>query len=268
MYLYRIIVFFVIFAALLAIISAPIGRANDNKFGVDNSYPAIFGKAKHHSQMTTKGCILNCLNYQALTSDRLKKTKQALPKKLFKRVKKISPKLNNETLKKDSALKSQKQYIRDSLRAAYRFNQKLKTLKRIIKNYGNIIDSALDNYPLPEQTLYSFHRDFQYRLILSIIATESGGRASAIGKKGERGVMQIKPGRDSLLLLNAEYNIRKGTRIILSLVDKYQSYQLALGAYCMGQGGLNKYLKKGKNPENLPYLKKIHEYLNLTSTIV
>jgi hypothetical protein len=93
------------------------------------------------------------------------------------------------------------------------------------------------------------HPLFQPRnnLIDAIIRQESSGKAEAIGKKGERGLMQIMPdtaaqyGVSPEQLNDPQINRRVGTRFFSDLLKRYKGNEfLALVAYNEGPGNVDK----------------------------
>lgn len=84
-------------------------------------------------------------------------------------------------------------------------------------------------------------------LIDALIGQESGGKAGAIGKAGERGLMQILPGTAAQYGIRPEQltdptiNRQTGTRYFSDLLKKYDGNEfLALVAYNSGPGRVDK----------------------------
>lgn len=82
---------------------------------------------------------------------------------------------------------------------------------------------------------------------LALIADESSWRVRAVGRHGERGLMQLKAGtarwcgiRDRF---NAEQNLRCGARYLRAQFDTFGSWQMAVVAYKAGPGAV---------PDNIP----------------
>jgi hypothetical protein len=89
---------------------------------------------------------------------------------------------------------------------------------------------------------------------------ESGGKQSAVSKAGARGVMQLMPGtmkdpgfgvtpmRDD----SEAENRRAGREYLDAMYRRYGDEATALAAYNWGPGNVDKWLKKGGDPEKLP----------------
>lgn len=73
-------------------------------------------------------------------------------------------------------------------------------------------------------------------LVARVICVESGGNERAISPDGAKGLMQIMPfwAKDKKRLLDPEYNIRIGCRILESYVRKYGLHG-GLSAYNSGR---------------------------------
>ena len=89
---------------------------------------------------------------------------------------------------------------------------------------------------------------------------ESGGKQSAVSKAGARGVMQLMPGtmkdpgfgvtpmRDD----SEAENRRAGREYLDAMYRRYGDEATALAAYNWGPGNVDKWLKKGGDPKQLP----------------
>jgi soluble lytic murein transglycosylase len=108
--------------------------------------------------------------------------------------------------------------------------------------------------------------DYDWKLILAIIKTESQYDIRARSHKGARGLMQVMPstakwlspkmgleytGRDALY--DPEYNVKLGTRYLYMLHQKFSNMDKAIVAYNRGPSGLTRYLRQGRKfpPEYL-----------------
>lgn len=100
-------------------------------------------------------------------------------------------------------------------------------------------------------------------LINAMIQTESGGDPNAVSPAGARGLMQIMPntaknpgfgmtGIDPDDLFDPVINRGFGTQFMGRMLNKYGDLTAALAAYNAGPGFVDKWLKKGGNPANLP----------------
>jgi hypothetical protein len=95
---------------------------------------------------------------------------------------------------------------------------------------------------------------------------ESGGNQDAVSKAGARGVMQLMPGtmKDpgfgvptlaelrSKGLSDEEANRQVGQKYLDAMYRKYGDEATALAAYNWGPGNVDKWLKKGGDPKQLP----------------
>jgi len=91
------------------------------------------------------------------------------------------------------------------------------------------------------------HAEFLNHVIRGIIHQESGGKASARGKAGELGLMQLKPdiakqyGFHPRQLFDPQTNIQIGTRYLSDLVRRYKgNWGKAIAAYNAGPGNVDK----------------------------
>ena len=102
-------------------------------------------------------------------------------------------------------------------------------------------------------------RDYDWKLILAIVKTESHFDPRARSSKGARGLMQVLPstakwlspkmglkyrGRDSLY--EPEYNVKLGMHYLNMLHQQYGDMDKAIAAYNRGPSGLARYLRQGK----------------------
>ena len=75
-------------------------------------------------------------------------------------------------------------------------------------------------------------------LVKAVIYVESGGDPLALSQQGAAGLMQLMPATAAQLgaadRFDAEINIEAGTRYLRSLLDRYNSVELALWAYNAG----------------------------------
>ncbi len=94
------------------------------------------------------------------------------------------------------------------------------------------------------------------RALALVAAIESGFRADARGRRGERGLWQLKPARARQLGLvvtaarddrmNPELATRAAARHLLALRDQYEDWALALAAYSAGDGRIDAALRAGR----------------------
>lgn len=100
------------------------------------------------------------------------------------------------------------------------------------------------------------------RLIYSIIAAESGGRADAVSPKGAKGLMQLTDSTAAEMgvadSLDPHQNIMGGTRYLRRLLDTYKGdVRLALAAYNAGPGTVSKYNGVPPYPETRRYVENV-----------
>lgn len=114
--------------------------------------------------------------------------------------------------------------------------------------------------------------NYDWKLILAIIRTESQFDVRATSEKDARGLMQVLPStaewvcpkmglryRGSESLYDPEYNIKIGTRYLYMLHRKFGDIEKAIAAYNRGPTGLVRYINQGND---LPseYLAKVMSY--------
>lgn len=98
---------------------------------------------------------------------------------------------------------------------------------------------------------------------------ESGGDPNAVSPKGATGNMQLMPGTAKGLGVNARVpleNIAGGVSYLDSLFQKYGDQETGLMAYNWGPGNVDAWIKRGKNPAEIPpetrkYLQKVSEVM-------
>lgn len=129
---------------------------------------------------------------------------------------------------------------------------------------------------------YSKEYNVDKYLIYATIKAESNFNNEAVSSKEAKGLMQLMKNTakdiskklDMTLtdeeieqkLLEPEFNIQLGTKYISSLIEKYNSVELALVAYNAGSGSVDNWIeqgllkKDGSNIENVPY-KETNNYV-------
>jgi soluble lytic murein transglycosylase-like protein len=89
---------------------------------------------------------------------------------------------------------------------------------------------------------YSDEFDLDPDLVRAVIQAESSGDPQAVSPRGATGLMQLMPATASEFgspeLLDPEQNIATGTRYLRSLLDRYDSVEVALWAYNAGPGAV------------------------------
>ena len=138
------------------------------------------------------------------------------------------------------------------------------------KTYENII------------TIYADRYDVDKDLVFALIKSESDFDSKVKSNKGAIGLMQlmkqtaieIAPTIDLKIqnnemensLLNPETNINIGTKYLQTLLERYNSIELALTAYNAGAGNVDKWIeqgllkKDGSNIEKVPF-KETNRYV-------
>ena len=138
------------------------------------------------------------------------------------------------------------------------------------KKYDNIITTYAEKY------------DVDKDLVFALIKSESDFNSDVKSNKGAIGLMQlmkqtaieIAPTIDLKIqnnemeenLLNPEININIGTKYLQTLLEKYNSIELALTAYNAGAGNVDKWIEQGlleedgSNIEKVPF-KETNKYV-------
>lgn len=104
------------------------------------------------------------------------------------------------------------------------------------------------------------------RLVMAIIAQESGGNARAVSPAGAQGLMQLMPPTAATLGVqdpfDPEQNIRGGVTFLKWLLDKYNGDEtLALAAYNAGPGAVDQYGGVPPFEETQRYIRNIREMM-------
>ena len=82
------------------------------------------------------------------------------------------------------------------------------------------------------------------RLMLALVAAESGGNPRAVSRAGAQGLAQLMPGTADLLgvdPLDPSANLHGGARYLAQQYRTFRSWRLALAAYNAGPGAVQKY---------------------------
>ncbi len=143
------------------------------------------------------------------------------------------------------------------------------TIQRIVNHIEEETDT-LERHELRKiaEILYeeSKRNDVDYRLILAIMKVESNFRHKAVSSRGARGLLQLKPSlaryiakdagvhwRGAKTLDEPDKNIRIGIHHLSSLLDDFESLNLALHAYHVGPTRLKELLSE-RNKLNKRFL--------------
>lgn len=99
-------------------------------------------------------------------------------------------------------------------------------------------------------------------LVSAVIRQESGFRADAVSPAGALGLMQLMPSTAKELgvadPMNATDNVDGGTRLLRSLLDRYDGrLDLALAAYNAGPSAVDRYGRVPPYPETQSYVQSI-----------
>lgn len=136
---------------------------------------------------------------------------------------------------------------------------KLMIKKLYKKDYSEYVSKYAEEYDVDENLIYA------------LIKAESNFNAKAVSHQNAKGLMQlmqstaqdlanrsqIKLTKDNIL--DPDININLGTQYIASLLNKYDSIEVALAAYNAGSGNVDKWIKNGtiksdgSDIENVPY---------------
>ena len=141
--------------------------------------------------------------------------------------------------------------------------QKKVLMKIYPKEYEEIVDLNSEKYNVDKN------------LIFAIIKAESNFNEKAHSSKGANGLMQLmeSTAKDVLKgtqiqitdeeleekIFDVNINIELGTKYISTLIEKYESIEIALTAYNAGIGTVNNWIEKGilksdgSDIENIPY---------------
>ena len=136
---------------------------------------------------------------------------------------------------------------------------KLMIKKIYKKDYSEYVSKYAEEYEVDENLIYA------------LIKAESNFNEKAVSHQNAKGLMQlmqstaqdlanrsqIKLTKDNIL--DPDININLGTQYIASLLNKYDSIEVALAAYNAGSGNVDKWIKNGtiksdgSDIENVPY---------------
>ncbi len=100
------------------------------------------------------------------------------------------------------------------------------------------------------------------RLVEAVIRIESAFNASAVSRRGARGLMQLMPATASILgvrdISNPRQNIEGGVRHLRGLMDRYSNnLRLALAAYNAGEQAVDWYRGIPPYPETQQYVERV-----------
>lgn len=119
----------------------------------------------------------------------------------------------------------------------------------------------------------SMRYNVDYRLILAIMKVESNFKNDAVSHKGARGLLQVKPSLAKYIaddvgirwlgnktLDEPEKNIKIGVHFFSTLIEDFQSINMALHAYHVGPTKLREILTKKKIPQERYLRLVLNEY--------
>lgn len=151
---------------------------------------------------------------------------------------------------------------------------KNKTIHQIIdylqQENGKLEDNLSRNI---SESVYaeSMRYNVDYRLILAIMKVESNFKNDAVSHKGARGLLQVKPSLAKYIaedvgirwlgdktLDEPEKNIKIGVHFFSTLIEDFQSINMALHAYHVGPTKLRGILTKKQIPQER-YLRLVLE---------
>ena len=125
---------------------------------------------------------------------------------------------------------------------------------------------------------YSQEYNVDENLIYALIKAESNFDVDAVSNKNALGLMQLMPSTAEEVanknkieltednILEPEININIGTKYISTLLEKYESVEIALAAYNAGIGNVDKWIENGiiksdgSDIENIPF-KETNNYV-------
>ncbi|MBQ2835376.1 MAG: lytic transglycosylase domain-containing protein [Clostridia bacterium] len=134
------------------------------------------------------------------------------------------------------------------------------------KEYSEYVNKYSQEYGLDENLIYA------------VIKAESNFQSDAISNKNALGLMQLMPAtaeevanKNNIKLteeniLEPDVNINIGTKYISTLLEKYESVEVALAAYNAGIGNVDKWIENGiikpdgSDIENIPF-KETNNYV-------
>lgn len=136
---------------------------------------------------------------------------------------------------------------------------KLMIKKIYRKDYSEYVSKYAEEYDVDENLIYA------------LIKAESNFNAKAVSHQNAKGLMQLMQSTAQDLanrsqinltkdnILEPDININLGTQYIASLLNKYDSIEVALAAYNAGSGNVDRWIKNGtiksdgSDIENVPY---------------
>jgi soluble lytic murein transglycosylase-like protein len=140
---------------------------------------------------------------------------------------------------------------------------KMSRLSTYIQRYNRSLEYSQVGSIANAIIQFSQHYKIDYRLLASLIATESSFRDSAVSSSGAIGMGQLKPSTAKWLGVSDPYNpvdnIGGTARFLSWLVTRYSGrLEYALSAYYQGPGHVD---KNGITAVCIPYLQKINQAL-------
>jgi membrane-bound lytic murein transglycosylase MltF len=175
----------------------------------------------------------------------------------------VFEKIQDQAKQKDIEEKEAKEKFQQN------YDKKIKEkIRQVISDYQRRMDPQhVEEIPemiLAESKIYGYDPMF----VTALIITESSFNNKARSHRGAMGLMQILPRTGVALasekemewkgkstLYKPEINIALGTYYLSKLQDRFGDLNLALEAYNHGPSRLDKYLKRGYQPER--YSKKV-----------
>ena len=112
---------------------------------------------------------------------------------------------------------------------------------------------------------YAGENDLDPLLVWALIDTESSWRINVVSNKGAQGLMQLMPGTAKEMEVsdpfNPEENIRGGTQYLRFLVQMFHDMDVALAAYYVGPGRMEK--ANGIPKDGTVYIQKVRKRYDL-----
>jgi soluble lytic murein transglycosylase-like protein len=117
-----------------------------------------------------------------------------------------------------------------------------------------------DRY-IPLIRVFSMKYNVNFSLIKAVVSAESCFNTKARSRVGAQGLMQLMPRTASWLNVqdphDPEDNLEAGVRYLASLMDQFDSLELALAAYNAGPGNVRRYGGIPPFAETRAYVKRV-----------
>lgn len=125
--------------------------------------------------------------------------------------------------------------------------QKQKAKPKIAKPKAKPLPIQIGKKKIANVTIPKGEQYADESLVRAMIEVESGGKPDAVSPKGAIGLMQIMPGTAKELGIDPKdpaQNVEGGSRYVKQMQKKFGDKKLAIAAYNMGQGALEKAINR------------------------